>query len=68
MNTTEVERLHIAFKNAKGIVDHEFSQSVVNACEPKIQATIQRVINGETTFEAEEAKLLAQWKMLNTSH
>jgi hypothetical protein len=37
---------------------------VIDACEPKIQATIQRIINGETTFEIEEAKLLAEWKAL----
>jgi hypothetical protein len=64
MNDKEIVELRTSDKKAKGICDHEFPQSVIDACEPKIQATIQRIINGETTFEIEEAKLLAEWNAL----
>lgn len=64
MNEKEIEELLISDKRAKGICDHEFPQSVIDTCEPEIQAIIQQVINGETTFEAEETKLLTEWKEL----
>lgn len=65
MNAAEINNLHESDKRAKGIVDHEFSQSVIDKCEPYIQDTIERVIRGETTFEVEEAKLLVEWDRLH---
>ena len=65
MNTTEVERLHIAFKNAKGIVDHEFSQEVIDASREADEARQQRILNGETTFEQEDAALMEEWRKSN---
>ena len=32
MNEAEKERLKEAFRSAKGIVDHEFSQEIIDAC------------------------------------
>ena len=65
MSPTEIIELREADKRAKGNVDHEFSQDVIDKCEPYIQSTIERVIKGETTFEAEEKKLLALWNELH---
>lgn len=54
-----------AFKSAKGIVDHEFSQDVIDACRAKDEARQQRLLNGETSFEQEDAALMAEWRRLN---
>jgi hypothetical protein len=67
MNKAQATSLLDADKRAKGIVDHEFTQDVIDICEPQIQATIQRVIKGETTFEEQEALLLAEWNALHTT-
>ena len=34
MNEAEKERLKEIFRSSKGIVDHEFSQEVIDACKP----------------------------------
>ncbi len=60
-------KLEEAFRSAKGIVDHEFSQEVIDACQAADQARQQRILNGETTFEQEDAALMAEWKRLNAS-
>ena len=65
MNEAEKERLKEAFRSAKGIVDHEFSQDVIDACQPYENARHQRLLNGETTFEEEDAALMAEWRELN---
>jgi hypothetical protein len=54
-----------AFKSAKGIVEHEFSQDVIDACHAKDEARQQRLLNGETSFEQEDAALMAEWRRLN---
>ena len=64
MTPTEIIELREAAKRAKGNVDHEFSQDVIDKCEPYIQSTIERVIKGETTFEAEIDLLLIEWNKL----
>ena len=61
------EKLLNAFKSAKGIVDHEFSQEIIDACHVKDQARQQRILEGETTFEEEDAALMAEWRKLNNS-
>ena len=43
-------KLEEAFRSAKGIVDHEFSQEVIDACQAADQARQQRILNGETTL------------------
>jgi hypothetical protein len=43
------------FRSSKGIVDHEFSQEVIDACKPYEDARHQRILNGETTLEQEES-------------
>ena len=65
MNEAEKERLKEAFRSAKGIVDHEFSQEIIDACAESVKARQQRLLNGETTFEQEDAALMAEWRQLN---
>lgn len=65
MNEAEKERLKEVFRSAKGIVDHEFSQEVIDACQAADQARQQRILNGETTFEQEDAALMGEWRRLN---
>ena len=65
MNEAEKERLKEIFRISKGIVDHEFSQEVIDACKPSEDARHQRILNGETTLEQEEAALMAEWRRLN---
>lgn len=59
------EKLLSAFKSAKGIVDHEFSQEIIDTCHVKEQARQQRILDGETTFEEEDAALMVEWRKLN---
>jgi hypothetical protein len=65
MNEAEKERLKKIFRSSKGIVDHEFSQEVIDACREADEARQQRILNGETTFEQEDAALMAEWRRLN---
>lgn len=62
---TDKQLLLEAFRSAKGIVDHEFSQEVIDACREADEAREQRILNGETTFEQEDAALMEEWKKLN---
>lgn len=62
---TNTAKLQEAFRSAKGIVDHEFCQEVIDACQAADQARQQRILNSETTFEQEDAALMAEWKRLN---
>ena len=65
MNEAEKERLKKIFRSSNGIVDHEFSQEVIDACQADEDARHQRILNGETTLEQEEAALMAEWRRLN---
>ena len=62
---THTAKLKEAFRAAKGIVDHEFSQEVIAACREADEARQRRILNGETTFEQEDAALMAEWRELN---
>lgn len=62
---TNTAKLQEAFRSAKGIVDHEFCQEVIDACQSADQARQQRILNSETTFEQEDTALMAEWKRLN---
>ena len=66
MNEAEKERLKEIFRSSKGIVDHEFSQEVIDACREADEARQQRILNGETTFEQEDAALMEEWYKLNS--
>lgn len=62
---TDKQQLLEAFRSAKGIVDHEFSQEVIDASREADEARQQRILNGETTFEQEDAALIEEWRKLN---
>ena len=62
---TDRQQLLEAFRSAKGIVDHEFSQEVIDASREADEARQQRILNGETTFEQEDVALMAEWRRLN---
>lgn len=63
LSTTKLQE---AFRSAKGIIDHEFSQEVINACREADEARQRRILNGETTFEQEDAALMAEWRQLTS--
>ncbi|HGW3737726.1 TPA: hypothetical protein ACNH0K_003871 [Acinetobacter baumannii] len=65
MNEAEKERLKEIFRSSKGIIDHEFSQEIIDACQADEDARHQRILNGEMTLEQEEATLMAEWRRLN---
>ena len=62
---TDKQLLLEAFRSAKGIVDHEFSQEVIDASREADEARQQRILNGETTFEQEDAALMEEWRKSN---
>ena len=62
---TDRQQLLEAFRSAKGIVDHEFSQEVIDASREADEARQQRILNGETTFEQEDAALMEEWRKSN---
>ena len=65
MNEAEKEVLKKIFRRSEGVVDHVFSQEVIDACREADEARQQRILNGETTFEQEDAALMAEWRRLN---
>ena len=62
---TDRQQLLEAFRSAKGIVDHEFTQEVIDASREADEARQQRILNGETTFEQEDAALMEEWRKSN---
>lgn len=66
MNDNDREELLEAFRTAKAIVDHSFSDEVIQACQAEDEARQQRILNGESTFEEEDASLMAKWTKLNS--
>ena len=38
---------------------------MIDACREADEARQQRILNGETTFEQEDAALMAEWRRLN---
>ena len=54
-----------AFKNTNGITEHEFSDEIVKACAPEVDAMLERIATGETTFEEEDERLMKEWTALN---
>lgn len=66
MNDNDREELLEAFRTAKAIVDHSFSDEVIQACQAEDEARQQRILNGESTFEEEDAALMAKWAKLNS--
>ena len=54
-----------AIRKSNGIVEHEFSDEIVKACAPEVDAMLERIATGETTFEEEDEMLMKKWRALN---
>lgn len=58
-------RIKEAFKNTNGIVEHEFSNDVVKASEQMVSEMIERIESGQSTFDEEDDRLMAEWNRNN---
>ncbi len=54
--------------SAIGIVNLAFSDEVIARSNPSLYAMIDRMERGETTFEEEDARLLAEWRALKANN
>lgn len=60
----DAERIRAAFKATQGIVEHEFEQNVIDASQANIDAMIERIASGKSSFEEEEAVLMMKWRAM----
>ena len=47
----DAERIRAAFKATQGIVEHSFEQRVIDASQADVDAMIERIASGESSFE-----------------
>ncbi|RXS90854.1 hypothetical protein [Acinetobacter junii] len=64
-NPVDAERIRAAFKATQGIAEHEFDQRVINASQADVDAMIERIASGESSFEEEDAVLMMKWRAMN---
>ena len=57
----EVLKRQKAHESAKSILNHSYSKSIIDMAEKEYEEDFQKIIDGETTFEEVEAKLLKKW-------
>ncbi|EOR01860.1 hypothetical protein I593_04011, partial [Acinetobacter tandoii DSM 14970 = CIP 107469] len=50
----DAERIRAAFKATQGIVEHSFEQHVIDASQADVNAMIERIASGESSFEEED--------------
>ena len=62
----DAERIRAAFKATQGIVEHEFEQRVIDASQADIDAMIERIASGESSFEEEDEVLMMKWKAMES--
>ena len=60
----DAERIRAAFKATQGIVEHEFEQHVIDASQVYVDAMIERIASGESTFEEEDEVLMMKWRAM----
>ncbi|MBJ8442215.1 hypothetical protein [Acinetobacter junii] len=58
----DAERIRAAFKATQGIAEHEFEQRVIDASQADVDAMIERIASGESSFEEEDEVLMMKWK------
>ena len=63
-NPVDAERIRAAFKATQGIVEHSFEQHVIDASQAYVNAMIERIASGESTFEEEDAVLMMKWRAI----
>ncbi|MGY0203258.1 hypothetical protein ACW7EJ_06555 [Acinetobacter soli] len=60
----DADRIRAAFKTTQGIVEHEFEQHVIDASQADIDAMIERIASGKSSFEEEDAVLMMKWRAM----
>ncbi len=63
-NPVDADRIRAAFKATQGIVEHEFEQHVIDASQVYVDAMIERIASGESSFEEEDAVLMMKWRAI----
>lgn len=61
----DADRIRAAFKTTQGIVEHEFEQHVIDASQADIDAMIERIASGKSSFEEEDELLMMKWRAMN---
>ena len=61
----DAERIRAAFKATQGIVEHSFEQHVIDASQADVDAMIERIASGESSFEEEDEVLMMKWRAMN---
>ncbi len=63
-NPVDADRIRAAFKATQGIAEHEFEQRVIDASQADVDAMIERIASGESSFEEEDAVLMMKWRAI----
>ncbi|KXZ64353.1 hypothetical protein [Acinetobacter venetianus] len=63
-NPVDAERIRAAFKATQGIAEHSFEQHVIDASQVDVNAMIERIASGESSFEEEDAVLMMKWRAI----
>lgn len=45
-------------------MEHSFEQHVIDASQADVNAMIERIASGESTFEEEDAVLMMKWRAI----
>jgi hypothetical protein len=48
-------------------VEHSFEQHVIDASQAYVNAMIERIASGESSFEEEDAVLMMKWRAMKAS-
>ena len=63
-NPVDADRIRAAFKATQGIAEHSFEQHVIDASQVDVNAMIERIASGESSFEEEDAVLMMKWRAI----
>lgn len=61
----DADRIRAAFKATQGIVEHSFEQHIIDASQADVDAMIERIASGESSFEEEDEVLMMKWRAMN---
>lgn len=63
-NLVDAERIQAAFKATQGIAEYEFDQRVIDASQADVDAMVERIASGESSFEEEDEVLMMKWRAM----
>ena len=63
-NPVDADRIRAASKATQGIAEHSFEQHVIDASQVDVNAMIERIASGESSFEEEDAVLMMKWRAM----